>query len=297
LGASAAIAATPTADTPRAVVILGMHRSGTSLTASLLGGAGVDLGPRLLGANRGNVRGHFEDLDFQELQAIALEGWGIGEAGFTCQPALRLPTLLRSRAERLVADRLAAGRIWGWKDPRTVLFLEDWNDLLPDAAHVVVFRRPWEVVDSLYRRGDDPFAVNPSFAIAVWLHYNRTLLNFTRRFPDRCVVLEVSQIAADPPLACRTIRERLGVAIGDPPAVFEERLLRVDLPVERAALVAELSPQAIETYLRLREQAGSTSPLPDLPTPERRRADLEREICRWAEDARAGGADAGRDAA
>jgi len=273
----------------RPVMILGMHRSGTSLTASLLAGSGIDLGQRLLGAGRGNVRGHFEDLDFQELQGLALRGLGLGEAGYTRQPGIRLPPLVRGRAERLVAERMAAGRPWGWKDPRTVLFLEDWNELLPAAVHIVVFRRPWEVVDSLFRRGDEAFAVNPSFAIDVWLHYNRSLLNFVRRHPDRCAVLEVSQVAADPPHVCRTLRTRWGVEVVDPPSVFEAGLLRVDVPAERAAVVCAYAPQTLETYLALRERAGSASPLPDLPPSDRRRAVIEQDICRWAEDARAGG--------
>lgn len=269
------------------IVILGMHRSGTSLVASLLSGAGVDLGERLLGPGRGNVRGHFEDLDFQELQAAALGGWGIGEAGYTCQPGIRLPPLLRSRAERLVAARQAAARRWGWKDPRTVLFLEDWNDLLPAAIHVIVFRSPWEVVDSLFRRRDETFVVNPSFAVGVWGHYNRLLLNFARRFPDRCAVVEVSQAAADPSLLSRTLRGRWGVEAVDPPALFEPRLLRSDVPAERAALVCGYAPQALDTYLELRGLAGSTAALPDLPPAGRRRREMEEAICRWADDAQA----------
>jgi len=48
----------------RPLVITGMHRSGTSLVASLFAGAGVNVGTRLIGASRGNDRGHWEDLDF-----------------------------------------------------------------------------------------------------------------------------------------------------------------------------------------------------------------------------------------
>lgn len=48
---------------PRAIVVAGMHRSGTSLVASLCADAGVDMGARLLGPGPGNPRGHYEDLD------------------------------------------------------------------------------------------------------------------------------------------------------------------------------------------------------------------------------------------
>jgi hypothetical protein len=58
----------------RPLVICGMHRSGTSLTASLFGGAGVNLGDRLVGPNVGNSLGHFEDVSFLEFHMRVLRG-------------------------------------------------------------------------------------------------------------------------------------------------------------------------------------------------------------------------------
>ena len=49
------------------IIITGMHRSGTSLVASLLQEAGLSIGERLLGPSAGNRKGHFEDVDFVEL--------------------------------------------------------------------------------------------------------------------------------------------------------------------------------------------------------------------------------------
>src|SRR5205823_14417138 len=46
------------------LVITGMHRSGTSLMASAVQQAGVDIGSELNPATRGNKRGHFEDVEF-----------------------------------------------------------------------------------------------------------------------------------------------------------------------------------------------------------------------------------------
>ena len=47
-----------------ALIIAGMHRSGTSLTASLFQSLGVNIGEKLLGPELGNIRGHFEDIAF-----------------------------------------------------------------------------------------------------------------------------------------------------------------------------------------------------------------------------------------
>ena len=48
----------------QALIISGMHRSGTSLIAGMLAQAGVDLGDRLVPAARDNPLGFFEDADF-----------------------------------------------------------------------------------------------------------------------------------------------------------------------------------------------------------------------------------------
>ncbi|NJK60916.1 MAG: hypothetical protein HC918_12650, partial [Oscillatoriales cyanobacterium SM2_1_8] len=50
------------------LVVAGMHRSGTSLTASLLQTLGTHLGQTLVAADRHNPKGYFEDLDFVTLQ-------------------------------------------------------------------------------------------------------------------------------------------------------------------------------------------------------------------------------------
>ena len=48
----------------RTFVVLGMHRSGTSLTAGGLEKIGIDMGDNQLGANQWNPLGHFENVDF-----------------------------------------------------------------------------------------------------------------------------------------------------------------------------------------------------------------------------------------
>src|SRR5579862_2834876 len=46
-----------------AIVVLGMHRSGTSALAGMLHGLGVALGPRLMAATADNPRGYWEHID------------------------------------------------------------------------------------------------------------------------------------------------------------------------------------------------------------------------------------------
>ena len=58
------------------VIILGMHRSGTSMVSGLLTNLGVDLGEDALGPLISNPRGHFEDGDFLGLNNAILAAAG-----------------------------------------------------------------------------------------------------------------------------------------------------------------------------------------------------------------------------
>lgn len=243
----------------RPLLVCGMHRSGTSLTASLFHAAGVRLGDQLLGANHGNDRGHYEDLGIYEFHRTALRSQGLGTEGFVATGTVAVPEALQPVGRRLAAERCRAGGVWGWKEPRTVLFLDYWEAILPQARYVFVFRRPWDVVDSLFRRGDETFAANPAFAAEVWLHYNRTILDFVRRHDDRCLVVEVDQVAAAPEDLFAAVRARLGIDLAAPPGRYEAGLLvRDDEPRHERAIRASL-PEAYDVYLQLCALAGTQS--------------------------------------
>jgi hypothetical protein len=126
-----------------ALVIAGMHRSGTSLVAGLCQAAGLHVGDRLLGAYRGNEAGHFEDLDFVEWHQLVLRANGLAPEGFVAEATPQVPAALERKAEALVATRREPGGIWGWKDPRTTLHLEFWRRVVPEARFLFIVRRPW----------------------------------------------------------------------------------------------------------------------------------------------------------
>lgn len=271
----------------RPLVITGMHRSGTSLVASLFAGAGVNVGTRLIGASRGNDRGHWEDLDFYEFHARVLEANGVGSEGFSCAADLIVPPPLRDEAVAVVAAKAAAATPWGWKDPRTTLFLEFWQSLLPEAVFVFVFRSPWEVADSLFRRGDELFVRHPAFAVRVWHHYNRRILDFCTAHAPRCLVTEVTQMVADPAAVFAEVRERLGVPVGEPPQRFEEPLLRRDDGRQRRAIVAAFQPEVVELYEELRRRAGVEASSPEEPLASDAATMSERAIVEWSRAAAA----------
>jgi hypothetical protein len=250
----------------RPLVICGLHRSGTSLTAALFGGAGVNLGDRLFGPDVGNSLGHFEDVGFLEFHMRALHALGHNLEGYVTRPLGDMPRELSTEAGHLVAERMQSPRLWGWKEPRTTLFLDFWDALLPDARYAFVFRNPWDVADSLFRRGDAAFVVDPRLAIEVWLTYNRQIADFFARHPERCVLFEVSQLIANPAVIFDAVRTQLSLPLGEPPDCFRHDMFGRECNPHGSDVVRCLMPEAYELYTHLRRQAvgGVRSPTADV---------------------------------
>ena len=122
------------------IIVLGCHRSGTTLVARLLAEMGVYMGGRL------DARTH-EDVDFQKTNATILDmaggNWGkppSPEAITEAVGQMPIPYLLTMKRQPMP---------WGWKDPRTVLTIHALHPYLEDPRYVVIRRNGRDVVSSL----------------------------------------------------------------------------------------------------------------------------------------------------
>ena len=160
----------------RPVMVVGMHRSGTSFLTGSLQQAGLELGQHSAW-NPHNLKGNREN------QAIvAFHDTLLSRHGFAWDnpPALALPWTSAdvSAARELVAQYQGVEH-WGFKDPRALLLVEGWRELLPNLQFVGIFRHPSAVARSLHARGGMPEAR----AFALWSAYNRRLLELYRQEP------------------------------------------------------------------------------------------------------------------
>jgi hypothetical protein len=222
----------------------------------MLQSGGLDIGRRLLGAGTGNVKGHFEDLDFYEFHIGVLESQGIHPSGFTLRAEIAVREQHLSRARELVQARRRGGRPWGWKDPRSTLFLDFWQRLLPEANFLFLYRPPWDVVDSLFRRGDQLFRANPCFAVQVWTHYYRLLLAFHDHFPARCLCAHSYAAAQTPAVLREALAQKFGLRLGAAGELYDEALLRRCDSSRWASLLRHHFPEAVDLYDQLNERAG-----------------------------------------
>ena len=204
------------------VVVLGMHRSGTSVATRLVSLMGFSPGPDddLLPAHRDNPTGYWENRSLvsanDEILLVLDSDWSRPprlEAGWERRPEVGA---LRPAFRALVQAVLSADR-WVWKDPRACLTLPFWLSLLDeDLSIVVVHRNPLEVAASLQAR--DGFDV--PVGLALWERYVRSSLAAVE---GRAVcVTSYEQLVADPHAWCRRVADFLHCAPVEPDEVRAE---------------------------------------------------------------------------
>ncbi len=138
-------------------IVLGMHRSGTSVLAQLLQVAGANPGERVIPGSRGNEEGHFEDAF-----AVETNDRLLAALGYRWDDVRPLPVdwqrseaaaVARLEIRDYIRSNLIRHRLWLIKDPRMCLLADVWLGALADegVTHSVLLmgRHPLEVARSL----------------------------------------------------------------------------------------------------------------------------------------------------
>ena len=156
-------------------IVLGMHRSATSLAAKGLHESGVYMGEDLLGKNSSNPYGHFENRRFVQLNDALLDRAG-GKWDKPPEHAriIKAGQELSSRIEQTVAMESKGHEFWGWKDPRTTLTIQCYWQYLTNPHLIICFRNPVEVAVSLKKRNG--FSLAQGVGLAT--EYNKRILEF-----------------------------------------------------------------------------------------------------------------------
>jgi hypothetical protein len=233
----------------KVLVVTGMHRSGTSMIAGFFERAGLFIGSELLPAHVTNEKGFFEDVEFVKLHEAALTEAGQPKDGWTDHIFEKIPQQLEAQADKLIATNDSHDP-WGWKDPRTCLFLNYWAKKLPAANFVFIFRPPWEVADSLYRRGDEAMMKDPKLAFAVWQAYNNAILSFCESYPQRTLLVSIDEVVASPSALIQEVNRKFGLTLKDVQPDYDQSLLNKRAK-QYQRVVAEAVPDVYAVWQRL----------------------------------------------
>ena len=153
----------------RTIIVLGMHRSGTSMLAGSLQEAGLALGEVVTEAPH-NAKGNRENRAIMFMQEDLLKSNG---GSWDNPPAAVRWRQLHEAVRDLFIGSFKNVAIWGFKDPRTLLTIDGWLQVLPNAELVGIFRSPEHVALSLHRR--DGMTVEKG--LDLWRIYNERLLH------------------------------------------------------------------------------------------------------------------------
>lgn len=192
------------------LIVLGMHRSGTSVLARLLNLMGAYFGPEgaSTGANPENPKGFWERRDVRVLNDHVLHSVGCDWNRVLGFNPSGLPDALVSkfirRASSLVLE-MDAHRPWMLKEPRLCLLLPLWRKVLEVPACIHVYRDPVEVAASLRARNGIPIEAG----MALWERYVRAALDASAGLPS--VVISHRQLMKHPVQAVNQLLRRLEV--------------------------------------------------------------------------------------
>lgn len=158
------------------VLVVGMHRSGTSATVGVLHELGLTL-PEDLMTGRSDNHEHFESVSLSDANDSIL---GLLGGRWDAPPDLapgweRRPDLvaLQQMAGRSVAAAFPRPGVAVWKDPRNSLLLPYWAQLLSPVLGIVIpWREPMAVARSLEARDGMALAQG----LDLWHRYNEAAL-------------------------------------------------------------------------------------------------------------------------
>jgi hypothetical protein len=230
------------------LVVLGMHRSGTSATARAMAALGADLGDRLMPAASGNNdKGFFEDFDIVklniELMAAAGMDWHtLGELDLSRIPPERLDAF---QAEALIMLRAKCqGKRFAMKDPRLSRLIRFWKPVFDclgvPVKYVLSVRHPLSVARSLAKR--DGMAEEK--ALHLWLEHvvpslvetrdrSRVIVDYDRLLDQPTAELERIAAQLSLPLDARLFEEYSATFLED--GLRHTRFEAQDLSLVRAA--------------------------------------------------------------
>lgn len=267
------------------IIVTGMHRSGTSVTAQILAEIGMDMGDHndLLAADQWNAQGYWENLRVLDCNdRLVLGGGSFYPTHYYHQPRNQRTLGMRSRMNYLWARFILRPSLSAIekrahyldqeiqsittafqgvvvKDPRFSLTLPVWQKHQTVERVLIMIRRPDEVADSLLRRNHMP----RRYGLSLWrLHYH-VLLNALDGVPTVFVdfnnMLQQQSCDAEIARICSFSEKPVDAATRQ---LLQEEIINPSLATEVKSLIG-VDSETEQLYRRLQMlHAAYDRPLP-----------------------------------
>lgn len=215
------------------IVVLGMHRSGTSVITRSLQVLGVALGNHLMPPNNEvNAKGFWEDLDFNQLNDEMLSAlylsWNSLSLVSDSDVGLLKSQGYYKRAVDLLREKTKNHSVFGIKDPRMTKLIPFWrlvfeNDGL-DVNYVLSLRNPLSTAKSLGKRDGLYFEIS----LQTWVEH--VILSLSESNGFKRVMIDYDLLLSEPGLQLKRMAKVLDLSI-DPSefTVYESEFLEKKL--------------------------------------------------------------------
>lgn len=206
---------------PEVVVVVGMHRSGTSVLTRGLKAAGLHLGDRLLPVGPpDNPKGYWEDTEVLRVNEILLNQMGCDEQSlrwFNEDDIERVVTAkLRDHAKCIVEERLSHTGKWAFKDPRTARLLPFWRSIFGEMGvaekYVIALRNPLDSAMSYAHRNNQNKNRHPvglMWGSLLWLEHLLASVHWLR--DAKAVVVDYQNLLSNPGLEVSRVLSLLDI--------------------------------------------------------------------------------------
>ena len=235
-----ALARHPERVNSHALLVLGMHRSGTSAVTGALRLFGAELGTDLMAPGADNPKGFWEHAGVvaihDRLLAALDRAWNDPRALPAGWQRADAAVAAAAELEDLLRAEFHAAPLWAVKDPRLCRLLPLWRPVLESMqvrpAAVFVMRQPREVAASLAKRNDWPMGLSR----LLWIQHLLDAEEATRGIARN--VLPYSRLLEDAEGALTAMFDHLGVPVSPLTTERREELAAFVSPSDRHHVIA-----------------------------------------------------------
>ena len=192
----------------KTVIVLGMHRSGSSMVSEILSRLGVNMGKETLAPGKDNERGFFENKYFFELNRKIL-----AKAGGNWVKIPSRKSILKLKKDKSLIKQMKnifnsqKDKIFGWKDPRTTITFPLYEPFLKNPYIIICKRNQRAIARSLKKRNNFPI----NFSLKLTSKYLKRLkeYNLSKSYP--VLKLDYENFFKDPKKEINKIKSFLNI--------------------------------------------------------------------------------------
>lgn len=177
-------------------IVLGMHKSGTTLVSQILHHSGINMGEHdeTISYDRGNKYERESclalNMDILHLETfLVIDNAAPENLSMTPEQRIRMRQIIRQCQESY--DH------WGFKDPRTCLTYPLWATELPTHKLIVIYRTPSEIWPRFRYNGWLYAHTNPLIAwkyINRWCEHNSRIVTYLQQTSQEYLVLNYGEL-------------------------------------------------------------------------------------------------------